>query len=185
MLVFAPDFLRSIEADRIFDHLLKNTLWEQQHIKLFGKKQAVPRLTAWHADPGVEYQYSGIRVLPKGWTTELLEIKRRLEQLFESSFNSVLINRYRSGKDSVDWHADDEKELGNNPVIASVSLGATRRFRLKHRIDKNESYFLDLTHGSALLMGGTTQHYWRHKIPKSKKCIGERLNLTFRKIENI
>lgn len=183
LLVFQAHFLAPEEADSLFTHLLATTQWEQHYIKLFGKKLAIPRLTAWHAEMDLGYKYSGIQVCPKPWTPALLDIKNKLEKQFSTTFNSVLINRYRSGQDSVEWHADDEAVLGENPQIGSISLGVDRRFQLKHIDDTDERYDIVLNHGSALLMGGSTQHYWQHKLPKSRKLVGERINLTFRRIE--
>lgn len=182
VLFFEPNFLSSAEATNLFANLLEETQWQQQAIQLFGKKVNLPRLTAWYGTPGIEYEYSGIRVSAQTWTDPLLVIKEHLEEVFSATFNSVLINRYRDGNDSVAWHADDEASLGVDPTIASVSVGATRRFTMKHRFQKSEKFALDLTHGSALLMSGATQHYWLHKIPKTRKVVGQRINLTFRNI---
>ena len=137
----------------------------------------IPRLTAWHGAAG--YVYSGIRLTPAAWTPPLLELKALAERLAGERFNSVLLNLYRDGRDSVSWHADNEPGLGRDPVIASLSLGAVRRFQLKHR-RLDERLALDLPHGSCLIMAGATQHHWLHQLPKTTRPVGPRINLTFR-----
>ncbi len=153
----------------------------QPTIKLGAKVINSPRLSAWHGDPDAVYTYSGLRNLPFPWTETLSQMRNSLENLTGSRFNSVLLNLYRSGSDSMGWHSDNEPELGNQPTIASISLGETRKFLMKHkklacRWEKM------LTSGSALIMAGETQRYWRHSIPKTKTLQGERINLTFRRI---
>ena len=147
---------------------------------IYGKEIDLPRLTAWYGDEGKNYSYSGIKVVPMKWTPTLLEIKSKIELVSGVIFNSVLLNYYRTGKDSVSWHSDDEPELGKNPPIGSVSFGAKRPFQLKHIENKNLKGTVELTNGSFLLMKGPTQHFWQHQIPKTTKQIGERINLTFR-----
>ncbi len=142
----------------------------------------MPRLTAWYGDEGRTYAYSGIVQTPIPWNDTLLTIKNRIEPLSNTIFNSVLLNRYRNGNDSVSWHSDDERELGKNPVIASVSFGQTRQFQFKNKHDSSRRMAIDLVDGSFLLMQGPTQHHWLHQIPKSKKEMKERINLTFRVI---
>jgi alkylated DNA repair dioxygenase AlkB len=169
------------DSDRFFHQLDQQTRWQQDYIQLFDKTLPIPRLTAWYGDPGKTYTYSGIAMHPEDWTETLLEIKTRVEAIAGRPFNSVLLNKYRSGRDSVAWHSDDEPELGSHPVIASVSFGATRRFRLKHKYKQAvERASLDLPPGSLLLMAGTTQKYWLHQVPKTAKPVGPRINLTFR-----
>src|SRR5262249_30129881 len=131
--------------------------------------------------PGIVYQYSGVTHQGLEWTPELLEVKRGVEAIAETPFNSLLVNLYRDGRDSLSYHADNERELGPNPVVASVSLGAVRKFVLQHAGSKETLSFL-LAPGSLLIMGGTCQHYWRHAVPKTKAVVGERINLTFRRI---
>jgi alkylated DNA repair dioxygenase AlkB len=145
-----------------------------------GRRIPIPRLTAWHGAAG--YVYSGIRLTPAPWTPPLLELKALAERLAGQSFNSVLLNLYRDGRDSVSWHADNEPGLGRDPVIASLSLGAVRRFQLKHR-RLPERLTLDLPHGSCLIMAGATQHHWLHQLPKTKAPVGPRINLTFRRMQ--
>jgi alkylated DNA repair dioxygenase AlkB len=142
-----------------------------------------PRLTAWYGDPDKYYEYSGITMHPKKWTNTLLEIKHRIETLSPVTFNSALLNQYRHEKDSVGWHRDNEKSLGINPVIGSVSFGASRNFLFRHYADKTVRHSVELTHGSLLLMQGQTQHCWEHSIPKQTAATGPRINITFRKIQ--
>lgn len=180
-VVLYRNFFGIERSDRYFQTLLHETPWRQDHLQIFAKSIPLPRLTAWYGD--APYTYSGIQMQPLSWTPTLLEIKSRIEPLAEVEFNSVLLNLYRSGQDSVAWHSDDEPELGQNPVIGSVSFGATRRFAFKHKRDRSQKAIsLDLTPGSFLLMRGTTQHDWLHQIPKTQKLIQPRINLTFRVI---
>ncbi len=176
-------FFPATESDRLFAELLATTHWEQSHLKIYGKEIAEPRLTAWYGDAGKSYTYSGITRHPLPWTPALLQIKERVEVVAQTSFNSVLLNRYRDGRDSIGWHQDNEPELGQNPVIASVSFGATRRFQLRHKRRKDVPRVdLNLTHGSLLIMRGPTQHCWVHQLPKTAQPAGQRINLTFRVI---
>jgi alkylated DNA repair dioxygenase AlkB len=166
-------------ADQAFTHLIDSIDWRHEQASLFGRKIPLPRLTAWYGDHG--YSYSGIDHEPEPFTPDLLVLKRSIERLTCASFNSVLINLYRNGQDSMGWHSDDEPSLGSEPEIASLSLGATRRFHLKHRtVDARLSF--DLPHGSCLIMRGRCQSAWRHQLPKTKKTVGARINLTFRRI---
>lgn len=169
-------------SDEYFGTLLKAIDWKQEKMNMYGKELLFPRLTAWYGDNDKPYTFSGITLQPNKWTTELLEIKKEVETKVDASFNSVLLNRYRNGNDSISWHTDAEKELGKNPVIASVNFGATREFQLKH-INTNKNISIELSHGSLLIMMGELQHFWKHQIPKTKKTVGERINLTFRTIK--
>lgn len=180
---YAPAFFTPEESHRYLDELQQKINWKQEKIKLFGKEQPMPRLTAWYGDKG--YTYSGLVNEPQPWMPLLLEIRRRIEEATGKNFNSVLLNLYRSGQDSMGWHADDEKELGAEPCIASVSFGADRHFGFKHRYNKAlKNQYITLQHGSLLLMQGSTQHNWHHALPKTTKAGGIRLNLTFRNIMN-
>lgn len=176
------NFLDEDESKKFFDELLDSIDWHQDKIRMFGKVHLAPRLTAWYGDPGISYAYSGVQLKASGWTPALKAIKNRLEELSGESFNSVLLNLYRDGQDSMGWHADDEKELGLNPVIASISLGQERVFHLRNKKDKQLKVKIPLKNGSLLLMQGATQHHWQHQIPKTKKPQQERINLTFRKV---
>jgi alkylated DNA repair dioxygenase AlkB len=177
MLLYNPAFFGPTEADALFTVLCRETAWKQE----VGRGRPFPRLTAWYADNGLVYRYSGVAHTGTGWTQALLDVRRRIEAASGAAFNSVLLNRYRSGQDSIGMHADDEPELGVNPVVASVSLGAVRTFVLKHR-KSGEKLALPLAHGSLLVMGGTCQHHWLHGVPKTERDVGERINLTFRNI---
>ena len=172
-----PDALPQAEADRLFAELRGGIEWRQEVASLMGRRVTIPRLTAWHGATG--YVYSGIRLTPAPWTPPLLALKALAEGLAGQIFNSVLLNLYRDGRDSVSWHADNEPGLGRDPVIASLSLGAVRRFQLKHR-RLPERLTLDLPHGSCLIMAGATQHHWLHQLPKTARDVGPRINLTFR-----
>ena len=175
-------FLEIEKADEYFEALLKFDDWRHDKIKLFGREIYQPRLTALFGEPGNNYTYSGLEMIPNPFTSELIEIKDRCEKISHSSFNVCLANLYRDGKDSMGWHSDDEKELGKEPIIASVSLGAERIFHLKHKKDKTAKHKIRLQHGSLLVMKGSTQEFWKHQLPKTKQTIGPRINLTFRKI---
>lgn len=180
--VFYPHFLGKSLSDKLFLQLKESIEWRSEEIKIFGRWVMQPRLTAWYGNAGKTYRYSGIEMKPLPWTPYLLEIKNKVEKQCDVSFNSVLLNYYRTGADSMGWHSDDEPELGKNPVIASVSFGAERLFCLRHKKEKSLQVKLKLTAGSLLIMTGETQHHWQHAIPKTTKPIGERINLTFRKI---
>lgn len=171
--------LCSNDADRVFQKLKNEINWKQDNIKIAGKEIPLPRLTAWYGDKG--YSYSGIVEKINDWTPYLLKFKNRLEEITNAKYNGVLLNYYRGNKDSIGWHSDDERELGNNPTIASISLGQERDFKLRHKINK-DIIKIPLYSGSLLLMKGETQHNWQHCIEKSKKEMTERINLTFRYI---
>jgi alkylated DNA repair dioxygenase AlkB len=179
-ITFYPAFFAADESAALLNALQQGIDWKQESIKLYGKQIALPRLTAWYGDPGATYSYSGLTVHPLPWTETLITIKARVENAAGVAFNSVLLNRYRDGRDSVSWHADDEPELGTNPVIASVSFGAERTFQFKHKTLPDQRHRLTLSDGSLLLMADATQHHWLHQIPKSKAVSAERINLTFR-----
>lgn len=178
VLLFYPHFLPTAEADALFAVLRERTAWAQE-IGAFGRP--FPRLTAYHADDGVSYRYSGVEHAAVPWPDYLVPVRRRVEAAAGTTFNSLLLNYYRDGRDSIGYHADDEAELGVDPVIPSLSLGATRRFLLRHNRTKERLEF-DLSHGSLLVMAGTVQHHYRHAVPKTTRPVGERINLTFRTI---
>jgi len=169
------------ESESYFNILFKDINWQSAAIRIAGRLIPIPRLQCWVADPGCSYTYSGITMEPESWSQELLQIRSRVEALAGQSFNAVLINLYRSGNDSVSWHADDEPELGPNPVVASVSYGASRPFELKHR-HSDEKIRLMLTDGSVLVMGKTLQNNWLHQLPKVRSLKDSRINLTFRRV---
>ncbi|MGB0456423.1 MAG: alpha-ketoglutarate-dependent dioxygenase AlkB family protein [Flavobacteriaceae bacterium] len=179
-ILYDRNFLSSVEASRYFKILRNETAWQQDQIKVFGKVYDQPRLTALYANNNFPYSYSNITMYPSPFSATLLEIKEKVEQQLKKEFTTCLLNLYRHGQDSNGWHADNEKELGKNPIIASVSLGAERMFHMKHRTDNSQKIKINLIHGSLLVMSGSTQHYWLHQIPKTKKHVEERINLTFR-----
>jgi alkylated DNA repair dioxygenase AlkB len=181
---YFPEFFPAVQANSMLKKLINGIKWKQNTIKMYGKENPVPRLEAWYGDSGKSYTYSGITMQPTPWNDDLKIIKNSIEPASGVIFNSVLINHYRDGKDRVAWHSDDEKELGVNPVIGSVSFGAERNFKLRHKKYKTNGQKKQITlrHGSFLLMKGTTQHHWMHEIPRTAKPIGPRINLTFRVI---
>jgi alkylated DNA repair dioxygenase AlkB len=180
---YYPNFFSEEEADALFEKLLITTPWLQDNITVFGKTYPQPRLTALFGNEGKPYSYSNITMHPQPWNEILLQMKLKITEVTQSDFTTVLLNRYRNGQDSNGWHADNEKELGTNPTIASISLGAPRAFHLQHNSIKEAKLKLTLEHGSLLLMKGTTQHCWKHQIPKTAKTIDQRINLTFRAIK--
>ncbi|MDT0648082.1 alpha-ketoglutarate-dependent dioxygenase AlkB [Zunongwangia sp. F260] len=180
-LLYFPHFFFETKADAYFEKLLSDIEWRQEKIRLFGKEVLQPRLTALYANNNKTYTYSGLTLQPENFSEELLQIKTAVEKVCTVNFSTCLLNLYRSGQDSMGWHADDEKELGVNPEIASVSFGVERIFHFKHKTE-NQKHKLILKHGSLLIMRGSTQHFWKHQLPKSRKDIGSRINLTFRKI---
>ncbi|MDR6846465.1 alpha-ketoglutarate-dependent dioxygenase AlkB [Flavobacterium granuli] len=182
-IIYFPAFLSEEEADSLFQELLENIPWQQDEITVYGKKHLQPRLTALYGNEGKPYSYSNITMHPHHWTLTLQKIKSLVESASYTNFTTVLLNYYRDGSDSNGWHADNEKELGINPVIASLSLGAERNFQLKHNFDTTQKKNLILQNGSLLLMKGTTQHFWKHQVPKTTKIISSRINLTFRVIQ--
>jgi alkylated DNA repair dioxygenase AlkB len=182
-LLYHPAFFDKKTSDQLLESLLRNIQWKQDKINMYGRELPLPRLSAWYGDTDKPYTYSGITLTPLPWTAELMMIKKRIEEVAGVHFTSVLLNRYRDGQDYVGWHADDEKELGHNPVIGSVNFGATRRFQLRRKDDHQQKTEVELKHGTFLLMQGETQHYWQHQVPKTSQKIGERLNLTFRVIK--
>lgn len=170
-------------SDKYLKDLIDETSWQQDTLWIAGREITVPRLQCWVGDRGSNYGYSGIRLEPKPWTDSILTIKERVESLTNEQFNSVLLNYYRDGQDSVSWHADDEKELGQYPIIASVSFGAHRKFQLRPKAkDDKRRFQMELRHGSVLLMSNTLQNKWLHQLPKVSGLEESRINLTFRKI---
>ena len=182
-IIYYPQFYDKEQADIIFTELVKDIPWQQDEIRVYGKIHPQPRLTALFGNEGKPYSYSNITMQPHPWNSLLQKLKTEIEKISETIFTTVLLNQYRDGKDSNGWHADNEKELGTNPVIASLSFGAERTFQLKHNLDKDLKKNIILQHGSLLLMKGTTQHFWKHQIPKTAKPISPRINLTFRVIK--
>lgn len=182
-ITYFPAFFSREIADELYTDLLQSVPWQQDKIKVYGKEHDQPRLTALFGNDGKPYSYSNITMHPHPWNLLLLKIKSMVETVAATQFTSVLLNYYRDGKDSNGWHADNEKELGVNPVIASVSLGAARVFQLRHNENQDLKQSILLQHGSLLLMKGPTQHHWKHQIPKTAKPVSGRINLTFRVIQ--
>lgn len=184
---------RAFEKEKLNQIHFKNINWTHDQIKMFGKSVFVPRYSAWYGDKNAAYSYSGLKLQPNAWNEKLLFIKSHIEKLINTEkieeeniiFNSVLMNWYRDGQDSMGWHSDNEKELGQNPVIASVNFGATRRFLLRRIEHKQEKIEIALQNGSLLIMEGELQHFWQHAIPKESKIKENRINLTFRVIKEV
>ena len=180
-VIYKEAFLSNSEHDNYFEKINSEVDWGERIVSsMFGKEYVMPRDTAWFGEPGTSYVYSGILNEPLPWTATLLELKHRVEEFSESEFNSLLINRYESGKDKVGWHADDEPELGPDPIIISVSLGGTRDFQLRPKDKKRDTITIPLIGGSLLLMKPPTQKFWEHQIPPRSQIDSPRLNLTFR-----
>ncbi len=176
-----PGFLRDAERQSIFDQLRDTTPWEQHVVRLFGRSHPAPRLSAWYGDQGATYTYSGLRLSPQPWTPQLDQLRQRVSALTSKPFNSALLNYYRDGSDGMGWHSDDEPELGRDPCIASLSLGSERRFLLRHKTQSNlPTHEYLLGDGDLLIMDGETQHHWKHQIPKTRRPVGPRINITFR-----
>ena len=168
------------EADSFLSALRNGVAWQQDDICIFGQTHPLPRLTAWYGESGISFTYSGIQMAPAVWNDDLVTIRDRVAALAGSSFNSVLLNLYRNGSDSVGWHSDDQQVLGVHPVIGSLSLGAARRFQLRRHDNHACKRELTLHHGDLLLMSGSTQQRWQHQVPKTSRPTGERISLTFR-----
>jgi len=181
-LVYTSGFICGEEEKTLFSELRTETLWEQHHVVVFGKRYPCPRLSAWHGAPEAVYRYSGQMLKPRPFTPLLASLLKRVEAETRASYNSVLLNLYRDGNDAMGWHADDEPELGSEPMIASLSFGAARRFRIKSRKKSGLRLAVELEPGSLLLMRGPCQHRFLHAVPRTRKPVGPRINLTFRQI---
>lgn len=180
-LLYCRGWLAGSEADVLFQVLREEVPWSQHHVRMFGRSVPAPRLSAWIGDADATYRYSGVVHPPQAWTPTLAELRQRLVDGLKHEFNSVLANCYRDGRDSMGWHADDEPELGREPLIASLSLGSARRFLLRQRRGQARLEIL-LEHGSLLLMQGETQRHTLHSLPRQARVSGSRINLTFRQI---
>ena len=183
IIEYYPNFFEEAQAKLFFDKLYHEIPWQQDAITVFGKTHPQPRLTALFGNEGKPYSYSNIVMQPHSWNPLLKFIKSEVEEKCNEYFTTVLLNLYRDGKDSNGWHADNEKELGRNPVIASVSFGSERSFHLQHNSIPEAKLKITLGNGSLLLMKGETQHFWKHQISKTTKEINPRINLTFRIIK--
>jgi len=182
-VLFYPTLFSIKESDNYLQTLRQEIIWKQEPIKILGKEIMQPRLTAWYGEADKPYTYSGITMQPYAWTNSLLSIKEKIEYIAGTRFTSALLNLYRTGSDSMGWHRDNEKELGTNPIIGSVSFGATRNFQFRKYADKSNKINVELSHGSFLLMRGSTNHHWEHRVPKISEPINERINITFRIIK--
>ncbi|WP_430409234.1 alpha-ketoglutarate-dependent dioxygenase AlkB family protein [Kordia sp.] len=180
--LYFPNFFNKNESDFYLKKLLDVIDWKQEEMNMYGRNVKFPRLTSWYGDNDKPYSFSGITLNPNNWIKELIDIKTQIEPKCNIKFNSVLLNLYRDGNDSISWHTDAEKELGQNPIIASVNFGATRKFQLRHKNTK-EKIEINLKHGSLLIMRGELQHFWQHQVPKTKLKVNKRINLTFRQIK--
>ena len=176
---YFPNWLTYQEADDLLTTSIEKVPWRQDFIYMMGKKIPIPRLQNWYCETGASYTYSRIKLLALEFPSWMEDLRRRVELSTSETFNAILVNYYRDGKDSNDWHSDDEKELGANPVIASVSIGAERVFHLRHKVTK-QKIKMNLPHGSLLLMGAGIQEYWQHKLSKTSLQVGPRINLTLR-----
>ena len=175
------NFFNPIDSDELLTKLISKLPWESMVIKMFGRETKIPRLQCWIGDEGCNYKYSGKKLNRQSWTKDLTMIREKIYKEFKIDFNSVLVNYYRDGKDSMGWHSDDEKELGHNPTIASISFGSERDLVFKNKISK-ETLSIAQVHGCLILIDGKTQKNWQHSIKKTRKVIGPRINLTFRNI---
>ncbi|MDM7861714.1 alpha-ketoglutarate-dependent dioxygenase AlkB [Alteromonas sp. ASW11-36] len=180
-VIYIPNWLAAEKATQYYHKLAESLVWRQDTIRLYGKEHLIPRQQCWYGDSGAVYQYSGLDLTPLPWTEELQALKQACESASDAQFNSVLANWYQHGQHSMGMHSDDEPELGAQPTIASLSLGAERNFIFKHKRDKTRHSVL-LEHGSLLIMAGMTQDHWQHGLNKTVKPIGGRINLTFRQI---
>lgn len=178
-----PGFLSASQAGRYLKAFQNEIHWQKEIVMMYGKAIEVPRLVAWYGDPGKKYRYSSVDHIAEPWTSSLLDLKLQVENTVTANFNSVLLNLYRDGNDSVAWHSDDEPELGNEPLIASVSLGAERIFQFRRKNNPSNKLEINLPHGSLLLMSGSSQSDWVHQIPKRRRITEARINLTFRQIK--
>ena len=176
---YFPNWLTYQEADDLLTTSIEKVPWRQDFIYMMGKKIPIPRLQNWYCETGASYTYSRINLLALEFPSWMEDLRRRVELSTSETFNAILVNYYRDGKDSNDWHSDDEKELGAYPIIASVSIGAERVFHLRHKVTK-QKIKMNLPHGSLLLMGAGIQEYWQHKLSKTSLQVGPRINLTLR-----
>ena len=177
---YLPNFFSPQDSATFFPLLLETVPWKQEPIRMFGKQVMQPRLTAYFGDPHLTYTYSGITMQPESWSEPLLTIREKVEAVAGTKFTAALLNQYRNGADSMGWHRDNERSLGPNPLIASVSFGAARKFSLRHYTNKKLLRSINLEDGSLLLMKGATQHHWEHQLPKTALPTGLRINITFR-----
>lgn len=182
-LTYFPNAFSCLEADNYLKLLLNEVEWTQPTLKIFGRTVQQPRLSAWYADNKIPYTYSRFTQYGLPWKSNILKVKEKTQKITRFNFNSALLNYYRDGRDSMGWHSDNEPELGESPIVASISFGEARMFNLKNRADKTLKKSIQLDHGSILLMSGDTQNNWLHQISKSAKNMGPRINITFRRVD--
>lgn len=180
---FVQSFFGPVDADRLLPQIIATTPWRQDEIKIFGRMILQPRLTAWLGDPGASYRYSGLTMTPGPWTPVIHALKTAVESHTKGTFNSALINRYRTGMDSMGWHRDNEPELGPTPLIVSLSLGGNRLFKIRHYRNKSLTADIQLEDGDLLIMSGAMQSHWEHSLPKTRRPVSERINITFRSVK--
>lgn len=180
-ILYVPDFLNVQEADRLQATLTDQLAWRQDQIRIYGRTLSIPRLQCFVAEPGVRYTYSGLTLSGEGFPAFFSPVLQRIFTEYGLRFNALLANLYRDGNDTMGWHSDDEPELGDDPIIASVTLGAARSFKFRPK-SGGKSWGIELEHGSLLLMGSGVQSRWQHSIPKRRTCHSPRINLTFRRI---
>ena len=181
-ITFWPSWLGSAEADDLLATAINQVAWRQDNIHIAGKSIPIPRLQNWYGDPTTSYTYSRIKLQAVAFPPWMEMLRRRVERQTGNCFNRTLVNYYRDGQDSVDWHADDERELGSEPIIASVSLGQERAFLLRHKTTK-ERLKINLPPGSLMMMGPGIQEHWHHSVAKDKNVVGPRINFTFRNMD--
>jgi alkylated DNA repair dioxygenase AlkB len=179
---YFPGVFDRSTSDYYFNELSTGIRWKQEPVKLFGKEIMQPRLTAWYGDMDKPYEYSGLKMETNEWIQPLIEIKKIADEYAGTVSSSVLLNLYRDGNDGLGWHRDNEKMLGPQPVIASVSLGATRLFQFRNYRTKDQLISIELESGSLLIMKGDSQKEWEHRVPKRRQDVGARINLTFRSV---
>lgn len=181
-LFIMEDFLSPEESASFFSRLNNEVRWRQETLEMYGKAHLLQRETAWYGDPGKDYTYSGITLSPSPWIKPLLDLKEKIERVTDEEYNTVLLNRYRSGNDKVGWHSDHEREFERNSVIASLSLGVSRFFDIRKKKEKAGKMRFELHSGTLLVMKGAFQHNWEHQVPVQKKVTGVRINLTYRRM---
>ena len=181
-VLLIPEFVQADKAHDLLERLTDELPWQQGHVRFFGREHPIPRRQCWVAEQGLTYRYSGQTLLPHDWPAWLGPLAKQVSEHAGEAFNSVLCNQYRHGQDSMGWHSDDEPELGPAPIIASYSLGETRRFQFRHRNDHSRKLTLELTHNSLLIMPAGLQSHWQHQLPKTRKPKNTRINLTFRRV---
>lgn len=180
--LYVPGFLDPDAADTLFMDLRDHVEWESTELVMFGRRVPEPRQSSWHADDDITYTYSGVTRRPQPWPDSLLQLRHACQQHTGSLFNSALLNHYRNGDDHLGWHSDNELCNGPEPVIASISLGATRRFDMRH-VESKETVSVELTHGSLLVMSGLSQQKWVHRVARTTKVGAARINITFRFVD--